>query len=152
MFKRLEVVEVGLDLRPLGHGEAHADEEILEPITGLGDRMQVPTDRRVDDLGEIEPLGLEGPGPFSGIEVSLAPGQRRLEPGSCVVQRLTHAPPFVGVEATELALEPAERRLLAQDLCFDGAQLVEGLSRGEPRLALGADLLDVADHQALTLP
>ena len=57
--ERLEVVPVGLDLGTLGHGEAHADEDVLEPVPGLGDEVEVPRSRRVDDLGEVEPLGVE---------------------------------------------------------------------------------------------
>ena len=36
-----EVVPVGLDLGPLGHGEAEPDEDVLEVLDGLGDEVQV---------------------------------------------------------------------------------------------------------------
>ena len=40
-LRALEVVPVGLDLGALGHGEAHADEDVLEPLHGLGDEVEV---------------------------------------------------------------------------------------------------------------
>ena len=43
--ERLEVVPVGLDLGTLGHREAHADEDVLEALAGLGDQVEVAPTR-----------------------------------------------------------------------------------------------------------
>ena len=40
--ERGEVVPVGLDLGAFAHGEAHADEHVLEMVVGLGDEVEVP--------------------------------------------------------------------------------------------------------------
>ena len=65
----LEVVEVGLDLGPLGHGEAEADEDVLELHDRLGDQVEVPAAGSGEDLGEVEPLGFEPLGARGLLEV-----------------------------------------------------------------------------------
>ena len=61
--QRAEVVPLGLDLGALRHREAHADEDVLEPLPGLGDEVGVTQAARGHDLGEVEPFGLELRGP-----------------------------------------------------------------------------------------
>ena len=55
-----EVVPVGLDLGTLGHLEPHADEHVLERVTGLGHQVEVapgggPGDGAGHVLGQVEP-------------------------------------------------------------------------------------------------
>ena len=54
----LEVVPVGLDLRALGHDEAHPDEDVLELVARARHQVEVTPPRHlgVEDLGEIEPV------------------------------------------------------------------------------------------------
>ena len=72
-----EVVPVVLDLGALGHGEAQADEDVLELLDGLGDQVEVAGVAVGADLGEVEPLGLR-PAPrwADGLELGPAGGDR----------------------------------------------------------------------------
>ena len=89
--QRLEVVPVGLDLRPLGDREAEPDEHVLEPLPRLGDDVRVAAPRRGGELGEVEPLGRDRRGP--GRRAQLGPagvdrlGHRRAERSSAPGRR-----------------------------------------------------------------
>ena len=56
--QRLEVEPVGLDLGPVGDGEAHAAEHVLEALPGLGDDVGVADPGMPERLGQVETLGL----------------------------------------------------------------------------------------------
>ncbi len=66
----VEVVPVGLDLRPLSDPESHADEDVFQLFPGLGYHVGVADLDVLGDLGEIQPFGHQ-PGRPLGI------GQRR---------------------------------------------------------------------------
>ncbi len=70
--ERFEVVPIGLDLRALGHLEAQSDEHVFEPLPGLGDQVGVASGRFADELGQIEPFGLDLAGERIGSQGQLA--------------------------------------------------------------------------------
>ena len=73
--ERLEVVPVGLDLGPLGHGEAHADEHVFEAVAGLGDEVQVPEPSSWRVFGEIDAFRFELYNAFGAADFLSGVGQ-----------------------------------------------------------------------------
>ena len=58
--ERVEVVVDGLDLWPLFHVEAEADEHVLDLAARLGDQMEAPQLRRgVARQRDVDPVALE---------------------------------------------------------------------------------------------
>ena len=55
--QRFEVVPVGLGFGALGHGEPHADEDVLELVACALDHMETPSQRGRDDLSQVQPVG-----------------------------------------------------------------------------------------------
>ena len=77
------------------------------------------------DLGEIEPFGLEPGGAICGRDDVANLGRRLGDGGPGLVERLAGIAAGVGVERAEALSELGQRRLLAQQLALDGAELVE---------------------------
>ena len=112
--ERLEVVPVRLGLGALGHGEAHADEDVLELGPGLGDEVQVPAGRRRahlvrDDLGQVEPVGPERLGPLGLGQLGAARRQQRLELRLRLVEAAAGLLAGLGIEAAQGAVGPGQR-------------------------------------------
>ncbi len=64
-------------LGALGHGEAEADEDVLELLDGLGDQVQVAGVAPAAHLGEVQALGLGLRPPGGGREgLARAPTDR----------------------------------------------------------------------------
>src|SRR4051812_1382627 len=80
----LEVVPVGLDLRPLRYRVAHGHEQVLELVAGLGHEVTMSPRRTpaLDDFGQVEPLRLDAELPLAGGELLGPPGDRRLDAGT----------------------------------------------------------------------
>ena len=124
----LEVVPVRLDLRSLGDGEAHGDEDLLEGGSRLADQMFVPAHHRHpdifdDDLGQIEPICLELLRSSCRCECHPTSIRCRSDLCQCVVDGSTSG--FSRLEvcnATERSLEAPERPVLR---CLPGDDLVE---------------------------
>ena len=125
MLSASKLYQARLDLGALGHGEAHADEDVLEPVAGLGDEVQrCPRRISVAQLGEVEPLGFELVGAGGGREAGPGVGDLRLDASADLVEGLARRLALVGIEPTELLLRLRQRRLLAEEL---------GVERGERR-------------------
>ena len=88
--ERREVVEVGLDMRPFGHGEAHVAEDLDDLIEHLADRVHAAPACSRAGTGRVTST------------VSVA----RRASSACVVQHL-----LAGRDGVrDLRLEPVERR------------------------------------------
>ena len=93
----LEVVPVRLGLGTLGHGEAHADEDVLELGPGLGHQVQVAPGRRRAHLGrdhlrQIEAVRSQRFGALRLGELGPALGQAGLQAGPDLVQLAARLP------------------------------------------------------------
>ena len=84
--ERFEVAPTGLDLGAFGDLVAHADEDVLERLTNLGDQMQVAGKTTRQHLGQIQAVGRETCDPRGGDELSAAAFGQRLEPAAQLVQ------------------------------------------------------------------
>ena len=145
----LEVVPGALHLGALGDGVAHTDEHILEAVTGLRHRMQVPASQRDGlgkPLGEIEPLDRVALVAGRGCETLAGRGGRGLHPGAGRVQPATGSCPLARVEIAEPALGVGEERTPPQQLPFDAGHSVEVSGRREALPGLVGDLLVALDH------
>ena len=109
--QRLEVVPVGLGLRPFGHREAHAHEHVFEALGGLGDQVQVPTARTRQRLGEVLPLLLQLVAPGRSGQHIGGLGMRIAQLLLSVVQRAPRSGPVLLRQRAKRLLHPPERRL-----------------------------------------
>ena len=130
--ERLEVVPVRLGLGALGDGEAHADEDVLELVPGLGHQVEVATRRAArhlvgDDLGQVEavrpqrrgPLGLGQLGRGGPPAGPRARPRTSLQPASGLLARL-------GVEPAQGRGGPGSARSACRVL---GLHLGQGVGR-----------------------
>ena len=130
-----EIVEIVLDIRPLGDGESHLAEDGDDLVDGLAHRMDAALGLRARRQSDVDPLLGEarvqrGPG-----EVRLARvqgGGDRLLQG---VEALAGLAPLLGAEAAEGLHELGDLALLAQGLDPDALQILQrgcGLGRSQP--------------------
>ena len=128
--ERLEVVEVGLDLRAFGHLEAEADEHIFEPLPGLGDQVRVAACGAAEDLGEVEPLHFELVGAGRPRQLGAPLLERSGDHGGGRIQRLAGLLLVVDSgERTERRLEPGEHAALRQQFAVERHDVVECCGR-----------------------
>ena len=115
--ERFEVVPVGLDLGAFGDLEAETDEHVLEPFPCLGDQMGVTAGRLADELGEVEPFGLDPACERLGAERGPAGLERVRDRGQRLVDGLAGGLLVVDrLERTEPGLQLGEVALLAGEL------------------------------------
>ena len=91
MLSASKLYQSDLGLGALGHGEAHADEDVLELGPGLGHEVQVAARRRRahlgrDDLGQVEAVGGQRRGPLALGQLGSPRGQLGLEAAAHLVQ------------------------------------------------------------------
>ncbi len=103
--ERLEVVPVGLGFRTLGHGEAHADEDVLELGLGLGDEVQVAGSGPGQHLGQVEALGLEAGPSLRLPHLDPAEVEGRLQACARLVELSATAAALLGWQAAEALLQ-----------------------------------------------
>ena len=147
----LEVVPVRFGLASLGHGEAHADEDVLQLGPGLRHQVKVSPRRGGedlirDDLGEVEAVGGERrlpfrPGQFRPAELDLG-----LKTGPGLVETAAGLLALLGAEAAQAAVGPGQRGALAEELRLDLCQLRRGRCGRDRSAALGGQDLDVGVH------
>jgi hypothetical protein len=129
--ERLEVVEVALDLRPLGDREAEPSEDRHDLVVHAGERMHGPQRRPTAGQREVEPVARP-----LGARLAL---QRLGQPG--VEQRLQLTLGLVGGGADERTLLRRQRAERAKELgqCALAAEVPDphGLEVG--RAARGLD-------------
>ncbi len=111
-----EVVEVVLDVRPLGDGEAHLAEDGDDLVHRLADRVQLALGLRPRRQGDVDGLARQPRVERGGVQHRLARLDGRGDPVLERVQRLPGLAPRLGVEPAEplhLRRDPA---LLAERL------------------------------------
>jgi hypothetical protein len=138
--ERPEVVPVGLDLGALGHGEAHADEHVLQLGDGLGDEVEVADLPAGQYLGEVEPLGLQLLAAGVGLELGPAAVEQGLHGLEGGVDRLADRGPVGGVEGAQLLAEGRQFGLGPDQL---GAEAAQRLERGGRADAVTGAVLDL---------
>src|SRR5438270_9755674 len=121
----LEVVPVGLDLWALGHGVAHADEQVFELVASLGDQVQVSSLATTDHLCEVETLGLEKALAFAGPELGSPRRQRAVDACLGVLEQPTRFAPVVRFEAAKGPVTERERASLSGEVALDGIEVTD---------------------------
>ena len=147
----LEVVPVRFGLASLRHGEAHADEDVLELGPGLGHQVKVATCRGGehlirDDLGEVETVAGQRRLPFPPGQFRPPGLDLRLKAGPGLVETAARLLALIGAEAPQAAMGPGERGPLAEELRLDLRQLRRGRRGRDRSAALGGQDLDVGVH------
>ncbi len=122
-----EVIVAQLDLRPLGDGEAHADEDFLGLVDHLAQRMHMADGDLTPGQGHVLPLGFQ-----LALECLLR--QCRTARLQCLgeiftdlVGQLPHHGAFLGGERTHLLQNGSQLALFAQQLHTDGLQCIQTL-------------------------
>ena len=121
----VEPVEVQLGQLHLGavqHGEAHADEDVLELVQG--DIHGVPVAHRhgLAGNGDVQRLGLQPGLQRLGLQLPALGLQLGLQSGAHLVGQLAHGGPLLGGELAHLLEYGSELALLAQILDPQGVQ------------------------------
>ena len=147
---RIELVEVvlgQLHLRAVQHGEAHADEDVLDLIQGDIHGVAVTGLVGLAGDGHVQSLSLQTVLQGLGLQL-LAPAlQGLLQGGPDLVGQLTHGGALLGGELAHLLEDGGELTLLAQVLDPEGIQgggVAGGLKGGQ---GLGADVCQLFFHR-----
>ena len=149
--ERFEVVPVRLRFGPLGNGETHAHEDVLELGPGLAGGMQVPAPRRRahlvgDDLCQVEPIGQKGLGALGLRQFGTPRRQQRLQLPLCLAEEAAGVPACLGVEVPQGTVGTGQRRALAQELRVDLVQVLGRWGSLDGPHTVDDDAVDVEVH------
>ena len=127
--QRREVVEIILDVRPLGDGEAHLAEDRDAFLGHLADRVQMPARPRARRQGDINRLVGEARLERDRIEIGLARCDRILDRILHPVEGLTGLLAGVAVELAQALHLRGDTALLAKRRHADSLERVEIVRR-----------------------
>ncbi len=137
-IQRVEIVELGLDLRPVQHTESERTKQVFDLPLNLRDRMQASRPHAGRGNGEIEPFGIQPFRQSRPLELGFAALVRALHRLLRGVDELAALRTLGRRELAHVFAEFGEFALASQHFDADGLELFGGL-RGMDRSDGAAD-------------
>ena len=138
-----EIVEIGLDLRAIGNGEADRGKQGLDACHGTGDRMQRCHGIATTRQGHIEDLGRQLPFQFRGLNTVAPRAQQGFEFVLGLVDARARGLAFLDGQRPQRLHLLRDGSVLAQVTRLDLIEYGQAGSRGKGRFRILENFIEI---------